>query len=141
MAQQKKDEKRGATGWDFGIALLHFLWNVLDKGFLLPFAAIAFLGGIYVLLLRMPAEDIGPIIRHFMVIFGDRLVIIAVAVVVEFSTVIMWRMEVSYYRNECKRLGDEKSYWVHADPVQKHSSSSYDWTGNGPNVQEEPTHE
>ncbi|MCF7669956.1 MAG: hypothetical protein K9N48_09310 [Verrucomicrobia bacterium] len=126
-ANQTKEPKRGATKWDFGIQALRIFWNILDRGFLLPILLVFGIGMVFIVLLRMPPDQIAPSIERFLDLFGDRLVLCLIFIVILACVVIMWRYEVRIYRKECKRLGEEKSYWIHARPLSEHRSSEYEW--------------
>ena len=121
-------EGRTATWPEAVIKLIEVLWQVVDQGYALQGALLLALVVPIVALWRMEPSDIGPTLQAFATVFGTRLALAAILLGLEGGTLVAWGIDRRRLLAEIKRLGDEKSYWVHnTQTIKEHRSSHFEY--------------
>lgn len=133
--QENGSSSQPKTWADVAYKALEMLWRVIDGGHLCSlgfFVALCIIGvGIW----RMDSQDVGPVALEGLKLLASKITLGICFACVEGVTLFMWKYDHKVLCVELKRVGDEKSWWVHNDKkIAQHTSSGFDWKPENDNV-------
>lgn len=100
--------------------------KIFNKGGIVYVAGFVFIFWVSALLLRLPPEDLSPVIIALVGGFSTKIAMISVIILINIFWTIIYRKMKETMQKEINRLANERSRYIHGEGVQldSHVSSS-----------------